>query len=224
MKKLAIILFTIFCTLLAVVLYGYFINDIYEVDESPNVVSYNDGSCKKDDCLILINNKNVLSEDIPNEHLMKLNNGEFINKIIYEDLQEMLNEARNHGLKPTVNSGYRSIKGQTELFKKYYDSYKEDGFTKEEALIQAENMANKPGTSEHQIGIAVDIISTDKNSEDLYGWLADNSYKYGFILRYPINKEEVTGLNFEPWHYRYVGKENALKIYESKQTLEEYLE
>ena len=98
-------------------------------------------------------------------------------------------------------------------------------------MIEAEKWVAVPGTSEHQTGLALDIISLyyqvlDKNQENTaeQKWLMENSYKYGFILRYPSDKSEITGINYEPWHYRYVGKEAAKEIYEMGLCLEEYLE
>lgn len=82
-----------------------------------------------------------------------------------------------------------------------------------------------PGTSEHQLGIAVDINADKAHSsnQEVYVWLADNAYKYGFILRYPLGKEKITGTAYEAWHYRYVGKEAAEEIYSKQICLEEYL-
>ncbi len=88
----------------------------------------------------------------------------------------------------------------------------------------AEEWVAVPGTSEHQLGIAVDI-NADKErceNEDVYLWLAENAHKYGFILRYPQGKEDITGISYEPWHFRYVGVENAQIIYEKQICLEEY--
>ena len=87
-----------------------------------------------------------------------------------------------------------------------------------------------PGTSEHQTGLAVDIVDMnyqllDEKQEDtaVQKWLIKNSYKYGFILRYPSDKSEITGINYEPWHYRYVGKDVAKEVYEQGVCFEEYL-
>lgn len=82
-----------------------------------------------------------------------------------------------------------------------------------------------PGTSEHQLGLALDINAEKGKctNDELYQWLEKNSYKYGFILRYPTNKVEITGTNYEPWHYRYVGKEAEKEIYARGICLEEYL-
>lgn len=83
-----------------------------------------------------------------------------------------------------------------------------------------------PGTSEHQLGIAVDINAdkTRSTNDEVYAWLAENAHRYGFILRYPKGKEEVTGTGYEPWHFRYVGIENAQMIYEKQICLEEFME
>ena len=89
----------------------------------------------------------------------------------------------------------------------------------------AENSVALPGTSEHELGLAVDIIADKSRSdnEEVYSWLAENAYKYGFIQRYPKNKTAVTGFEYEPWHYRYVGSVAAEEIYEKGLCLEEYL-
>ena len=105
------------------------------------------------------------------------------------------------------------------------------GYTEADAKKESKNWVAVPGTSEHHLGLAVDINSdvdiNDPNASDqteiLYQWLKENAHRYGFILRYPPGKEDITGVNYEPWHYRYVGVENAEKIYESGLTLEEYL-
>ena len=82
-----------------------------------------------------------------------------------------------------------------------------------------------PGTCEHALGLAVDINADKEQSsnEEVYNWLAENAWRYGFILRYPKGKEDITGIDYEPWHYRYVGKEVAKEIYEEGITLEEYV-
>ena len=106
----------------------------------------------------------------------------------------------------------------------------EEGLSQEEAAAEAGTVVAVPGTSEHQIGLAVGIVPSQymnldekqMEAEDQQ-WLMENSWRYGFILRYPLNKSDITGIIFEPWHYRYVGKEAAKEIYEQDITLEEYL-
>ena len=100
-----------------------------------------------------------------------------------------------------------------------------DGYSKRKAKNLAKNWVAAPGTSEHELGLALDINSDGSLSSDseVYGWLAENAYKYGFILRYPPGKENITGIDYEPWHYRYVGQEAASEIFERQICLEEYL-
>ena len=107
-----------------------------------------------------------------------------------------------------------------------YEEYKNDGYSRTEAKKKAEAWVAVPGTSEHQLGLAVDInADTSVCSKDaVYDWLDQNSYKYGFIHRYPSDKTDITGVINEPWHYRYVGVEAATEIHEKGITLEEYLD
>lgn len=118
-----------------------------------------------------------------------------------------------------VNSSYRNYKDQQRVYNNYKTNHGE---------AYADNIAARPGYSEHQTGLALDIFSiaspsqaTFKDSES-YKWLLDNSYKYGFILRYPDGKENITGYKFESWHYRYVGVELAKEIHDSGLTFDEY--
>ncbi|MBK5254061.1 MAG: M15 family metallopeptidase [Peptostreptococcaceae bacterium] len=107
-----------------------------------------------------------------------------------------------------------------DRIKAYTSSY----YSESEAETLAQTWVAVPGTSEHQLGLALDInAENDKCIRySVYQWLAKNSYKYGFILRYPSNKAEITGINYEPWHYRYVGKEAAEKIHMQDICFEEY--
>lgn len=104
--------------------------------------------------------------------------------------------------------------------------YLQEMFDAARAEKTAKEWAAVPGTSEHQLGIAVDINAdkTQSTNDEVYVWLAENAHRYGFILRYPQGKEQITGTNYEPWHYRYVGVENAKIIYEQQICLEEYIE
>ena len=128
-------------------------------------------------------------------------------------------------------SSYRSTSKQKKLFNDKIKEYKNKGYSDEEAYKEASYWVLIPGTSEHETGLSVDIVSIDnqvldENQEKTkeQKWLMENSYKYGFILRYPTNKKDITGVNYEPWHYRYVGKENALQIKKLNVCLEEYIE
>ncbi len=156
----------------------------------------------------------------------KLSNGEKIDERIYPDLQRMFDDARSRGLGLFVREGYRSNSKQQSLLNDKINAYKNDGYTREDAEKEAKKWVAVPGTSEHQLGIAVDInADTDISEKDnVYAWLEDNAHRYGFILRYPADKADITGINYEPWHFRYVGKDAAREIYEKGICLEEYLE
>lgn len=155
--------------------------------------------------------------------------GAHVDRRIASSLQEMFDAARSVGVHPIVESGYRSYAEQETLMADKINSYRTQGFSEEDAERQAREWVAVPGTSEHQTGLAVDI-SYDKsvdgiNSSDkaaVQKWLRENSYKYGFVLRYPAGKSKLTGIRFEPWHYRYVGKEAARELYENEICLEEY--
>ena len=129
--------------------------------------------------------------------------------------KEMSDAAKGDGISIYNVSGYRSFNTQKSLYNSYVNR---DGKTK------ADTYSARAGTSEHQTGLATDInsVSTSFENTNAFKWLSKNAYKYGFILRYPKGKEYITGYMYEPWHYRYVGKEVAKIIYEKNITYEEY--
>lgn len=173
--------------------------------------------------LVVVNRWNELSEDYDIE-LMELSNGQKIDERIYPYLQEMFDAARTEGIYPIVREGYRTEAEQQALYDEKVQACINEGYSRSRAERTAKEWVALPGTSEHQLGIAVDI-NADKSkcsNEEVYAWLAENSHKYGFILRYPQGKIGVTGISYEPWHYRYVGKEVAWEIYERGICLEEY--
>lgn len=175
--------------------------------------------------LILVNRDSYIPDDYQVE-LTELSNGKKVDSRIYPELQEMFNDARTQGYGLFVREGYRTQEEQQKLLEEKIEAYKNEGKSKSEAKKLAEQWVAIPGTSEHQLGIAVDINAdtTKSSSDDVYGWLAENAYKYGFIKRYPSDKTDITGVINEPWHYRYVGKEAALEIYYSGICLEEYID
>ena len=157
--------------------------------------------------------------------VIKLDNGEFIDKRIYPFLQEMFNDMRNEGVYPIVASGYRTEKEQCILYDQKISQFQLEGLTYEEAKYETEKWVAIPGTSEHQLGLAVDINADGIRSagHEVYDWLNENAWQYGFIKRYPEDKTDITGVNNEAWHYRYVGKDAAREIYNQGICLEEYL-
>ena len=131
-------------------------------------------------------------------------------------------------LKPT--NGYRSIARQQELWDARVKTLMEGGLSQADAETKAIDYTSAPGTSDHNTGLGLDIVSEDHPAKDAgfaetaaAQWLAEHAADYGFILRYPSDKTEATGMDYEPWHYRYVGSEQAHKIKESGLCLEEYL-
>ena len=175
--------------------------------------------------LILVNRNSYIPDDYKVE-LTELSNGEKVDSRIYPELQEMFNDARAQGYGLFVREGYRTQEEQQQLMNEKIEAYENEGKSKSEAKKLAEQWVAIPGTSEHQLGIAVDINAdtTKSSSDDVYSWLAENAHKYGFIKRYPSDKTDITGVINEPWHYRYVGKEAALEIYSQGMCLEEYID
>ena len=154
--------------------------------------------------------------------------------IAYEDYLEMMRQCANAGHMPVVCSSYRTQEYQQGLFDRKIQRLMEDpenNLTYEEARIEAAAVVAVPGTSEHQLGLALDIIDNrnwnlDETQADMptQQWLMENSWRYGWILRYPNEKSAITGIIYEPWHYRYVGREVAAEIHELDVCLEEYLQ
>ena len=177
-------------------------------------------SVVKDELLTLVNFENTIPKDWKVD-LVQLNNGQSVDWRIYDDLIAMLQAAKSEGLNPLICSSYRTNEKQEQLYQNKVSEYLSQGYSKVEASDKAAFWVARPGTSEHQLGLAVDIVSTknqrlDRSQENTVEqqWLIQNSWKYGFVLRYPTNKNSITGVGYEPWHYRYVGKEHAKKINE----------
>ena len=156
--------------------------------------------------LILVNWEYKIPKDWKVE-LTELSNGQSVDSRIYPDLQQMFDDMRAQEVYPVVASGYRTAKKQRELMDDKVDSFLAQGYSRSEAKSEAKKWVADVGYSEHQTGLAVDINADGVNSsgQQVYAWLADNAWKYGFILRYPEDKTEITKTDYEPWHYRYVG-------------------
>ena len=173
--------------------------------------------------LMLVNGESYIPQGYEIK-LTRLENGERLDKRICPCLQEMFAAAREEGIYLEVTSGYRSSREQGEIMEQRKEKYESMGYAGDEAVAMAASWVMEPGTSEHQLGLAADINSAFGDSGEAYDWLAENAHEYGFILRYPEDKTEVTGIDYEPWHYRYVGREAAKEIYEQGLCLEEYVE
>ena len=165
--------------------------------------------------LVLVNKNNKLDKNyVPNDleeiNVKYSNEGKFLRKDAKEAFETLSSDASKLGYKVIAVSAYRNYE--------YQEKY---------GIEYALSCSAKPGHSEHQTGLAVDVMGSNNSYDDFefsdeFEWMRDNAYKYGFILRYPKGKENITGFKYEPWHYRYVGKEVAKIIYEKNIVLEEY--
>ncbi len=195
------------------------------IEPTPTPVIYDTTS---DDSLYrIVNADHPIGEDYIPDNLVTLDSSRItvsnvysLREDAYNDLLDMYDAASSSGLNMRIISGYRSYSEQITLYEYYAKEYGEEW---------AEGIDDKPGLSEHQLGLSVDIGVANGNcdlnacfaSSSLYTWLKENAYQYGYIERYPENKKDITGVIYSPWHYRYVGKELAKKVYDSGLTLEE---
>lgn len=181
--------------------------------------------------LVLANESHPLEAEWINSVKTKtLPNGLSVDERIYEPLTTMLNDAEALGYHLIVCSAYRSYDKQVELFNDRVQRYLDAGYTQKEAYEKGKTSVSLPGASEHHTGLAVDIVAEQyQNLDDgmlsrpEIKWLYANCQKYGFIVRYPNGKSDITGIIHEPWHYRYVGVEAATEIMDRGICLEEYL-
>ena len=189
-----------------------------------------EGFSKDDWNLILVNKQHPVPEDYTFEMGTITANMKCDARILPE-LFAMLQAAKEDGVNLIVCSPYRDISLQNVLFERKINLYMGQGDNYMEAYKKASQIVTVPGASEHQIGLALDIIcDTYTILDEGFGktaagqWLWEQSREYGFILRYPEGKEHITGIDYEPWHFRYVGKEAAAIIMDNGLTLEEFVE
>lgn len=213
--------------------------DVESIEETPSsedIIIYDDygqteaAEFGDDWKLILVNKQNLISDDYTFE-LGTIRGSIQADTRILGELNTMLDAAKSDGISLVVCSGCRDYGRQTTLFEKKIKNYMSSGMSYFDAYALVSKAVTIPGTSEHQIGLALDIISSNYTSlNEGFGeteagiWLRENCFKYGFILRYPKGKEYITGIEYEPWHYRYVGVEAANAITNQEITLEEYVE
>ena len=138
----------------------------------------------------------------------------------------MFLDAREAGIELFVRESYRSREDQKNILNNRIRVLRAEGYSRADARKEALRWVAVPGTSEHELGIAPDInaYTVLASREEAYAWLEEHAHRYGFILCYPPDKTEITGISNEPWHFRYVGKEAAQIIYENGWCLEEYLD
>ncbi len=153
------------------------------------------------------------------------NSDQRLDRKVAVEFEKMYNAALKDGITLTPNSGYRSYARQERNYKRKIDYFLSQGYSEEEAKVKGATISMPPGSSEHNLGYAMDIVVVEQWFENTneFKWLMKNAQDYGFILRYPEDKQDITNVIYEPWHWRYVGVENAKKIKESGLCLEEYL-
>ena len=180
--------------------------------------------------LVLVNDTHPMKEGYEPK-LAYLSENRYLDERVVDAAKQMISDARKAGLGVYVGSCYRSLDDQARIFNYSMEDRRDAGLSYWEAFKSVSLLVAEPGTSEHALGMALDLTSNvyvelDEGQEKTpeYKWFKENCYKYGFILRYPPNTAEITGISYEPWHYRYVGVEDATKITELGITLEEYLE
>lgn len=180
--------------------------------------------------LVLINKQHSIPEDYTFE-LGNITSTMRCDERIIDDLREMLQAAKEDAVNLVICSPYRDTERQETLFNRKITRYMRQGMNFVEAHQLASQAVTVPGASEHQIGLALDIVSDEYTyldegfgETDAGRWLFENSYRFGFILRYPKGKEYITGIEYEPWHFRYVGVEAATVITQEDITLEEFWE
>ncbi|EPY6470502.1 M15 family metallopeptidase [Clostridium sporogenes] len=230
-KSLLFIIIIIICG------FCYMLKDTVLELENSSVIGINSSLADKDKLVkkngvnviperLLVNRENGLNKDYIPEGLSIPNisfsdnledEEKHVAGIIVKQLEELINTAKEEGIILLGNSGYRSYRSQKNTYK---NRVKSQGKKLADAYVA------KPGFSEHQTGLCIDITNKDRyfieGTKEAH-WLAKNCYRFGFIIRYPKGKKSITNIEYEPWHIRYVGKEAAKYIYDNKITLEEYL-
>lgn len=178
----------------------------------------------------LVNPWNPVSETGYSARLTEVENGFQVDRACADALRRMLADCRAAGREAVIADAYRSVDDQLVLHDMRVQSLVDVGWTPEQAEAEVSKLIAAPGRSEHELGLAVDIVDADYTETDERQaetptslWLQENAWRYGFIRRYPPDTEEITGYSWHPWHYRYVGEDVARNIFSLGITLEEYL-
>lgn len=203
-------------------------NHLALIESLPENVSTEDWN------LILVNNWNPLPDDFEPD-LVEVEPDKQIDRRIVNAYENWTAAAESAGHNLYLASGYRSVERQQNNYDRSINQYVQEGYTKEEAVEKTEEYIAIPKRSEHHTGLAIDIVdqewiaegnglTPDYDTQESQKWLINTMGDYGFILRYPEDKKEVTDINYESWHFRYVGEENARFIIDHNLALEEYIE
>lgn len=179
--------------------------------------------------LILVNYDHPIPDDWTID-LAMTRYGYEVDTRIADAVDELITAAASDNISLIICYGYRTIEQSRQLFEKQVNKQLALGLSQEQAVIEARRWVAPPGTSEHHTGLALDIVTPSHQvlnhafaDTDAGQWLAAHSWEHGFVIRYPEDKQEVTGITYEPWHVRYVGKEHAAAMHENNECLEEYV-
>lgn len=203
--------------------------EVQEANEEDAAAAIDISDFDSDDWKIMLINK---QHPIPEDYevtLATIKGSMKCDERIIPELQQMMKDAQKDGVTLVIRSPYRDYERQIYLFNRKVKGYMKKKMSYLEAYRTTAQAVTVPGASEHQAGLALDITSdtyttlTEGFADTQAGkWLAEHSYEYGFLLRYPDGKEDITGITFEPWHFRYVGKTAAKYMYDNELTLEEF--
>lgn len=175
--------------------------------------------------LTLVNSSYRIPDDYEPDLVYVCGSGERLDRKVAEHYEEMYNAAQKEGINLAPCSGYRSYELQERNYNNKVSFYESQGYSNKDAKIKAATIIMPPGSSEHNLGYAMDIVCVDEWFEDTaeFKWLTENAADYGFIMRYPKDKQDITKVIYEPWHWRYVGVELAKELKDSGLVLEEYM-
>ncbi len=176
--------------------------------------------------LLLVNTDNKMPDDY-NIQVESIDQHRSFDTRAAQYLTQMMEKIRYAGISDIwIQSAYRTPKDQQTLFENQVQAYIYQGYSEETARKLTEKTINKPWHSEHNLGLAVDFnyVNREFENTDAFQWLQENAQDYGFVLRYPENKEDITKVSYEPWHWRYVGIEHAKAMKSQDLCLEEYIE
>lgn len=175
--------------------------------------------------LTLVNSSYRIPNSYEPDLVYVCGSGERLDRKVAEHYEKMYNAAKAEGIDLTPCSGYRSYELQERNYNNKISFFESQGYSYEEAKVKAATIIMPPGSSEHNLGYAMDIVCVDEWFEDTaeFKWLTENAADYGFIMRYPKDKQDITKVIYEPWHWRYVGVELAKELKASGLVLEEYM-
>lgn len=189
--------------------------------DNPTIITIDEANWQ----LTLVNSGYRIPDSYKPDLVYVCGSEERLDKKVAEHYEKMYNAALQDGVTLTPCSGYRSYETQERNYNRKIEFFEGQGFSTEEAKVKAATIIMPPGSSEHNLGYAMDIVCVDEWFEDTeeFKWLQENAQDYGFIMRYPKDKQNITKVIYEPWHWRYVGVETAKALKSSGLVLEEYL-